>query len=191
MLTRKSIPNLLTGLRLAVLPVLWVFAVLGRPGIVGAGLLLAWLTDALDGFLARRLGAVTTWGSRLDSIADLCLFVSALAWVTMLRPEFLHEHAVALGIWLVLGAAAYMVGWLRFRRVADLHLYSAKAANFLGFFFVTYLITFGTYSRWAFYGVIGVCILAAAETLFALATRSRVDEHMTTVLWPFRHDATH
>jgi phosphatidylglycerophosphate synthase len=189
-LTRRSIPNLLTGLRLVLVPVLWVAALVGRDVVVGAGLALAWLTDALDGFLARRLNAQTEWGSRFDSIADLLMFASALVWLVILRPDFVRDHAVLLGTWIGLGTTAYLVGWLRFRRVADLHLYSAKAANFVGFLFVAYLFAFGEYPLLLFHGVIGICILAAAETLVALATCTRVDEHMVTVLPGLRRRAS-
>jgi phosphatidylglycerophosphate synthase len=182
LLTKKSIPNLLTGLRLALIPVLWAFAFLDRNVVVGIGMAVAWLTDALDGFLARRLDAQTAWGSRFDSIADLLMFVSGLAWITLLRPDFVREHALLLGIWFALGLTAYLIGWIRFRRVADVHLYSAKAANFLGFLFVAYLLTFDTYPPAVFYLVIGVCIVAAAETLLAVTTCSTVDERMVTVL---------
>jgi phosphatidylglycerophosphate synthase len=185
-MTRKRIPNLLTGARLASLPVLWVLAALGAHSAVGVGIALGWLTDALDGFLARRWDARTAWGSRFDSIADVLLFVSALAWVAMLRPEFVREHGTLLLVWLGIGVAAYTIGWIRFRRVADVHLYSAKAANFLGFLFVAHLITFGHHSPAVFYVVIGVCLLAATETLIALVAFDRVDEHMVSVLCRLR-----
>jgi cardiolipin synthase (CMP-forming) len=181
-LSRKSIPNLLTGLRLLSIPVLWVFAFAGRDLVVGAGLALAWLTDALDGSLARLLNAQSPWGSRFDSTTDALMFVSALAWVVMLRPEFVREHAVVLLLWIAIGTAAYLVGWIRFRRIADIHLYSAKAANFLGFLFVAFLLAFDTYHPAVFYVVIGVCIFASLETLFALATCKRVDEPMTSIV---------
>jgi phosphatidylglycerophosphate synthase len=185
-LTRKSIPNLLTGSRLLMIPVLWVFAGLGRNVVVGVGMALAWLTDALDGYLARRWDAQTAWGSRFDSIADLLMVASGLAWVVMLRPEFVRRHVVLLLVWVGLGAAAYTIGWIRFRRIADVHLYSAKAANFLGFWFVAYLLTFDDYPLAAFYVVIGVCLLASLETLLALTICDRVDERMVTILRHFR-----
>lgn len=179
---RASVPNLVTGVRLASIPVLWGFAFAGWAAVVGAGLVFAWLTDALDGVLARKLEAESEWGSRFDSVADTLVFLSALAWVAMLRPEFVREHAAWLAVWLALGLAAYLVGWLRFRRIADVHLYSAKAANFLGFLFAANLLITGAYPGWLFLVVIAVCIVAAVETLVAFATLDRADRRITTVL---------
>ncbi len=182
MVSRKSIPNMITGARLASLPVLWGFALAGNPAVVGAGVFFAWLTDALDGFLARALDAQSAWGSRFDSVTDTLVFGSALVWLVMLRPEFVRDHAAVLALWLVVGLSAYLVGWLRFRRIVDLHLYSAKAANFAGFLFGAALLAFGELPSALFYLVIVICILASTETLAAFATLEEVDENVGTIL---------
>jgi cardiolipin synthase (CMP-forming) len=179
---RESFPNLVTGARLVSIPVLWGFALADRSAVVGAGLVFAWVSDALDGFLARRLGAESEWGSRFDSVTDTLMFVSALAWVAMLRPGFVREHATLLAIWLGIGVAAYTIGWLRFRRIADMHLYSAKAANGVGFLFAAYLLVTGAYPLLVFYVVMAICLLGAAETLLAFVTLERVDRPIVTVL---------
>lgn len=55
----RSLPNLLTGARLLLVLLLWVLALRGEAVWVGIGVAAAWATDALDGFLARRLNAAT------------------------------------------------------------------------------------------------------------------------------------
>ncbi|HLH42737.1 MAG TPA: CDP-alcohol phosphatidyltransferase family protein [Bryobacteraceae bacterium] len=80
---RKNIPNLLSLGRLAAAPPL--FYLLWRRNWVWALWLiaLAALTDALDGWLARRLGASSHGGEVLDPIADKALLSGAflaLAW---------------------------------------------------------------------------------------------------------------
>jgi phosphatidylglycerophosphate synthase len=182
-LRRESVPNLVSGLRLASVPVLWGFAVAGYPGVVGAGVLFAWLTDALDGFLARVLDARSALGSRLDSLADTAIFVSALGWVAMLRPEFVREHWVVLATWLAIGTTGYVVGWIRFRRIADIHLYSAKVANFAGLMFAAALLAFGTYPPFVFTLVIIVCMIAAVETLIVFAAFEQVSERVKSAFW--------
>ena len=181
MLKQESIPNLLTSAPLLTLPILMGFALAGYNRIVGAGLLFAWLSDALDGFLARKLDAESAWGSQLDSLSDSLMFVSALVWVVLLRPEFVVAHAPVLVFWVGIGVANYSVSWIRFRRLVDVHLLSAKAANFLGFLFGAYLIAFGVESPVVTYVVIGVCLLAAIETFLVVTTFERVDERIRTV----------
>jgi CDP-diacylglycerol--glycerol-3-phosphate 3-phosphatidyltransferase len=91
-----NLPNLLTVLRIMLVPVL-VVALLGNTpaGDVLAAIVfaLASLTDFFDGYLARARGSVTTFGKLMDPLADKLLIVAALislvslhrlaAWVAM------------------------------------------------------------------------------------------------------------
>ena len=73
-----NVPNLLTLLRLALLPVI---IVLFRSGCYGSAALLfflAMLSDGLDGWLARRLDQQTTLGLYLDPVADKILVIALL-----------------------------------------------------------------------------------------------------------------
>lgn len=76
-----SIPNVLTGIRIAAVPVVMVLLLFpGRlPSLLG-GLcfLLAGATDFLDGFLARRTSQVSRFGKFLDPLADKLLVSAAL-----------------------------------------------------------------------------------------------------------------
>ncbi len=77
-----NLPNLLTLLRLALIPVLVALLAVGEsPGLaVGAAAIfaVAAFTDWLDGYVARRRKEVTDLGKLLDPIADKLLILSAL-----------------------------------------------------------------------------------------------------------------
>jgi len=91
-----NLPNVLTVLRIMLVPVL-VVALLGNTpsGDVFAAVVfaLASLTDFVDGYLARARGNITTFGKLMDPLADKLLIVAALislvslhrlaAWVAM------------------------------------------------------------------------------------------------------------
>jgi CDP-diacylglycerol--glycerol-3-phosphate 3-phosphatidyltransferase len=73
-------PNVLTMLRIALIPVLIYCLQAGFRGHEIAALavfLLASLTDTVDGFLARRTNKITALGQLLDPIADKLLVSSA------------------------------------------------------------------------------------------------------------------
>jgi CDP-diacylglycerol---glycerol-3-phosphate 3-phosphatidyltransferase len=79
-----NIPNILTLLRVAAIPFLVV--ILLSPsrlaGFLAAALFaLASITDWLDGYLARRMGIVTTFGKFLDPIADKLIVTAALVMI--------------------------------------------------------------------------------------------------------------
>ena len=79
-----TVPNVLSFLRLATVPVfVWLFL----SGRENAGVLLygiaAW-TDFFDGYIARRTGQVTDLGKLLDPVADR-VFIVALAVMLIAR----------------------------------------------------------------------------------------------------------
>jgi cardiolipin synthase len=74
-----SIPNILTILRILLIP-LFVMAYSYNEFTLAAVLfILASLTDLLDGFLARLTGQVTKLGALLDPVADKLLLLSAFS----------------------------------------------------------------------------------------------------------------
>ncbi len=91
-----NLPNVLTVLRIMLVPVL-VVALLGNTpaGDVLAAIVfaLASLTDFVDGYLARSRDSVTNFGKLMDPLADKLLIVAALialvslqrlaAWIAM------------------------------------------------------------------------------------------------------------
>ena len=177
-----TVPNQLTALRLASVPVLWVMAILGRPVWVGIGLMAAAATDVLDGWLSRRWNQTSDFGSRMDSVADHLLAISTTLWLALLRPFFFREQKWPLIAWSAFALLVLLVSWVKFRRFVDLHLWSAKAAVVLAFLFGIPLLVLGRYSRLQFWVSFAACTLAAAEALAVILTRDRVDEHLGSIL---------
>ncbi len=78
----KQLPNLLTGLRIAMVP-FYLFSLYFVRGSIGVFLALlvfvvAGITDYLDGYLARRLDCVTDLGKVIDPLADKLIVSVAL-----------------------------------------------------------------------------------------------------------------
>ena len=91
-----NIPNILTSMRVALIPVLVVVYLMPVPGHywMACGIFaLASITDWLDGYLARKWNQGTPFGAFLDPVADKLLVATALVllaqthhnlWVTLL-----------------------------------------------------------------------------------------------------------
>ncbi len=75
-------PNLLTGLRFAIIPLMvYLLSIPQTPRIslwACAVFVVAAFTDWLDGYLARRLGCETDFGKLMDPLADKLLVTAAL-----------------------------------------------------------------------------------------------------------------
>lgn len=79
-----NIPNLLTIARVVVIPVFLWFLDKDTPlSCFYAALIYtaAAVTDALDGYLARKLGVVSVLGKFLDPLADKLIVMAGLVWM--------------------------------------------------------------------------------------------------------------
>ena len=95
-MTTLNAPNVLTVLRILLVPVLVVALLEETPNgdlLAAFVFALASVTDYADGYLARRADAITTFGKLMDPVADKLLILAALvalvslervqAWVAM------------------------------------------------------------------------------------------------------------
>ena len=72
------IPNILTLIRMALVPLFLVFAHLGMNIAALITFIIAALTDTADGEIARRFNQVTDFGKLFDPLADKLLVMAAL-----------------------------------------------------------------------------------------------------------------
>jgi CDP-diacylglycerol--glycerol-3-phosphate 3-phosphatidyltransferase len=124
-----NVPNLLTMIRILLVPVL-IVALLEKTGdgdlLAAIVFAVASLTDAVDGYLARSRNWVTTFGKLMDPIADKLLIIAALitlvslarlqAWVAMViiaREFAVTVLRVAAGAQQGVVIAASMLGKLK------------------------------------------------------------------------------
>src|SRR3981081_4511861 len=80
-----TVPNQLTFLRLGFLPFFIISIHYRRYGVALAVLIIAALTDGLDGLLARSLNQKTALGAYLDPIADKLLLSSSVVVLALNR----------------------------------------------------------------------------------------------------------
>jgi len=97
-----NVPNLLTWLRIVLIPVLGLMFLLPYPwsnAVAAAVFALAGATDWLDGYLARRLNQTSPFGAFLDPVADKLMVAMALVALLTVNPTavFAVPAAVIIG----------------------------------------------------------------------------------------------
>lgn len=108
-MNRRDLPNLITIVRvLLVAPLVWYLSA-GRYGAALAVALVAGLSDALDGYLAKRYGWESRIGGILDPLADKLLLVGSFVMLGLagLIPIWLVVLALLRDLVIVIGAILF------------------------------------------------------------------------------------
>ena len=126
-----SIPNLLSLLRLALVPVLAVAACLNEAKLFLLLLGISLVSDMLDGYFARKLHQVTEFGARLDSWADMATYAMMILGLNLIWPVIFEQQL----IYLVAATLSYIlpviVALIRFSSFPSYHTWGAKLAAVL------------------------------------------------------------
>lgn len=130
--------NSLTIYRLVMAPVLVLLIIYNQVELFKWLLLVSFLTDALDGFLARRLNVASRTGAKLDSIADDLTVVAAMTAMVIVFHDFVLSNMVVFIIPFVLFLAELLIAFIKYKKISSFHTYLAKLAALLqGLFFIS------------------------------------------------------
>lgn len=156
-------PNLLTATRLALMPAVLASAVAGSRPWFTALITAALATDALDGFLARRLKAFSEFGRKLDSAADYVTLVTGVWGIALLWPEVMRRELP----WVIAGMVAFFAvivyGFVRLGRAPCYHTWASKAGAVACPLTLVPLLSGGT--ALPFHASVAWLVLAGAEEI--------------------------
>jgi cardiolipin synthase len=143
--TLKHLPNLLSWLRLAAAPALAFLLVSGADRAALGVFAFAGLSDAADGFLAKRFGFATRFGRLLDPAADKLLMLAAFVTLTVLKvtPLWLTLLVIARDVAIVGGIALARIMNLSIRVEPLLVGKFSTAMQIIYVALALFLLTFG------------------------------------------------
>ena len=121
-----TVPNLLSGLRLVLAPVLLLLAWTGRPTPFLVALTISLLSDLCDGWLARRLGQSSRLGTLLDSYGDLATYLTVPLCAWWLWPDLIRREAWYAAAVVSAYTFPIALGFLKYGRLTAYHTYGAK-----------------------------------------------------------------
>jgi cardiolipin synthase len=112
-----NLPNLITTARILAIPLMVWAIVADQLTLAFVLFLLAGVTDAIDGFLAKRFGMASELGAYLDPLADKALIVSIYVTLGIVEavPRWIVILVVSRDIMIV---AAIMLSWVVGRPIA-------------------------------------------------------------------------
>ena len=143
--------NMITLYRTIAFPVLLMLLFMHRFDIFKWMLIVSFLTDAVDGFLARKFKANSVLGAKLDSIGDDLTILAAVIGLFLARFEFLKSEWIFFAIPFGLFFIQITLALLRYGKISSFHTYLAKVAAILQGFFMCSMFLFDEPVYWLFY----------------------------------------
>jgi cardiolipin synthase len=159
-----TIPNMISAYRLIIDPVILYFIISGKENLFAIFLTINLLSDALDGFLARKLKQETELGARLDGFADNFTYVLAFIGIFVFKMDDIRPHLVSFIIMITMLVSTVIVSLIKFRKFPSYHLYTTKIGGYIegGFFICLFLIGFITPY---YYFMVAWAIMGAIECI--------------------------
>jgi CDP-diacylglycerol--glycerol-3-phosphate 3-phosphatidyltransferase len=127
----KKLPNWLTFLRLALIPVFVIFLIEpSRTSLNIAAIIFVFaaITDYADGILARRYAAITDFGKLFDPLADKILVMAALVMLVSVRDDRCVSFVPGWMVVLILAREFWVTG-LRAFAAKDGNVVAAKSGG--------------------------------------------------------------
>ena len=138
------------------------------------------ISDVLDGFAARKLGAESELGTKLDSIADLFFYAVMLFKIFPTLFDTLPRAIwIAVGCIILIRICSYGIAALKYHRFSSLHTYLNKLTG-VTLFLVPYLVKLPCGNVLCI-AVCAIAAVAAIEELIIHATSNSYSDKTKTL----------
>ncbi len=154
----RSVPNLLSVIRILLSLTLLLF--FKQNAIFMTLYLATGLTDALDGYLARKLDAQTSLGAKLDSVGDFFMYTILIIYLYTEHRIILNDYLYY--ILLIFGIRIFnvIIGFVKFKTLTMIHTIGNKVSGLL-VFLTPVLIILSTSKLLPF--ICGIALFSALE----------------------------
>jgi CDP-diacylglycerol--glycerol-3-phosphate 3-phosphatidyltransferase len=148
-------------------------------------LLISYLTDAIDGLLARKLKITSARGSQLDSIGDQVTLLIGLIGLFYFEKAFIIKNLILILVVFVPYILQMIIAYIKYGKATAFHTYLAKTSAVLQGVFIIWSLFFSpAYSL--FYIMIGVGLLETFEEVTLIFMYDNWASDVKGVYWAFK-----
>ena len=177
-----NIADWLSFYRIFSFPFLIMFIFLDWRLVFTCMLLISYSTDAIDGYLARKLKMTSSRGSQLDSLGDQLTLVAGLLGLWFFEKDFIVENIGIIAIPMTLYVLQMIIALYKYGKTTAFHTYLAKLSAILQAFFILWLLFFGPV-YWLFYVVIILGIVETVEEIILIMLYKNWVKDIKGIYW--------
>lgn len=148
-------------------------------------LLISYSTDAIDGFLARRLRITSARGSQLDSIGDQLTLIMGLIGLFFFENSFIAENYLLIILAFVPYLVQMYIAFVKYGKATAFHTYLAKMSAIAQGIFILCLLFFGPV-YWLFYAMIALGVLETIEEITLIFMYDNWVEDVKGYFWALK-----
>ncbi len=183
--TLLTLPNLLTSFRLVAAPVLLWQAWQGYRTAFLLLLAVCFLSDLLDGLAARLTGQESEFGAKLDSWADVIMYLTIGVCCWWLWPEIVATEWPYVLMVVASCLVPAIAGFWKFGSFTSYHTWAVKfAVAVTGI--TLYLLLLADFI-WPFRLAAVVCLLAAAEEVALTQLLPEPKSNVRSIWWVLKN----
>lgn len=150
--------------RIFAVPFLLVLIFLDERLIFTWLLLVSYSTDAIDGYLARKLKITSPRGSQLDSFGDQMTLIMGLIGLSYFEMAFIKTNLLIILIAFVPYIIQMIIAYLKYGKATAFHTYLAKLSAIIQSAFILWSLFFSP-QYVLFYSMIAIGILETIEEI--------------------------
>lgn len=148
-------------------------------------LLISYSTDAIDGYLARKLKITSPRGSQLDSFGDQITLIIGLIGLFYFENEFIKTNLVLILIVFIPYILQMVIAYLKYGKSTSFHTYLAKLSAILQSIFILWALFFGP-EYGLFYVMIGIGLLETIEEIALIFLYDHWASDVKGIYWALR-----
>jgi CDP-diacylglycerol--glycerol-3-phosphate 3-phosphatidyltransferase len=177
-----TVPGLLSLYRLAAAPLIIALALSEERTLFIVFLCVSFVTDVIDGPIARARNQCTQVGARLDSIADLSTYIAALVGVFHFEYNAVKEDLLVFYIFISILIIYGLISFVKFGCAPAFHLYSFKVNTLLQAILIFYLLVFD-FNKAFYYLTMGFGIIAGLEAIMTVLVVDKPISDAKSLYW--------
>ncbi|EDP70435.1 probable phosphatidylglycerophosphate synthase [Flavobacteriales bacterium ALC-1] len=148
-------------------------------------LLLSYSTDAIDGYLARKLKITSPRGSQLDSFGDQITLIVGLIGLFYFEAEFIKTNLILILIAFVPYIIQMVIAYWKYGKATAFHTYLAKLSAVVQSAFILWSL-FITPDYTLFYIMIAVGLIETFEEITLIFMYDNWASDVKGVFWAYR-----
>lgn len=176
--------------RIVTAPILIVLALTDQKDIFKWMILISFLSDAVDGYLARKFNMTSQQGAILDSWGDMFTLVAAVVGIFSFEWEYVREHSLAIGIALGLYVLQLVIAVVKYGKPSSFHTYAAKTAAIVQGIFLIGTFFFGIFD-WLFWLTIAIAIFETLEETILIFVLPKWETDVKGLYWVMKRKFQH